>query len=541
MSTSTPLSSTTSAVTPASTLISPSTALSPGVIAGIAVGCVVAVALFVCLAIFLVRRRRSGRSGFERVDNPRQLRDMWAYSSEFGLHSQDSGFGGYTAYNTQQPSVSSRPLLASTGRTRSSRAWPRKRSSDSPLRPFREQSDTTLVADRMEQGEADDAFDPYAEIGWTPPCSGLISRGEITPPNIPRIAYRQSSPNRYASHSRFPSGDRTDRGMDDLAGVASNTSPHRPRTPLFINRSLKKPDGDGSPPATPRRADHVRFSPNKGTSIHGDDQTIQSIRDTQSSRLRFGSGDEESSIDPLPPVPTLSSPVVRSFDQRRASPGRARSPAAPSMLPPVAETPDLSQILNFVASQPPSTLTSSESDSAHARTSLLSANASHAMASRPSSVAVDENVPISLLTSTMFGKESVTSSASLSSNAGYGTGSSSSRYPSIVASTAGQCSGSLLHSGGQTDWHHPPAGLSGLKDLQVEPLRNPYSPVKSTAPLLPSPPGDSPSLHQNAQAGERIDNEKRARLRQSTSTSVPEVQRRVVAQGDIAMIDVTLT
>ena len=248
---------------------------------------------------------------------------------------------------------------------------------------------------------------------------------------------------------------------------------------------------------------------------------------------------EETERPLVPPKgPTPLQPAVRST---RKLTRRAHSPGFSGALAPVAETPDLSQVPNFDTPHPPLPITNSElhHDSAHERSSSLSVTMSHDIGSTSPSALVDESPPLPLLASTSFGRGNLTPTPtpSNSSNIGSNTSSGSSRYPSLAPSSLGQCSGSRPHSDGHTDWHHPPSGLAGLKDLQIEPLQNPYSPVKTAAPQLPPP---SPPLPSRSGTLNRGETRKRAHLRENTSSSVTEVQRREVSQGGIATIDVAL-
>lgn len=242
----------------------------------------------------------------------------------------------------------------------------------------------------------------------------------------------------------------------------------------------------------------------------------------------------------IPPAgPTPIQPVARS--PRKMTRTRTVSSGFSGALAPVAETPDPSQVLNSIASQRPLSIISSEShhDSIRERSSLLSGNVSHDVKFNSSSEPMDEKPPIPLLASTSFGRgiRTPTPTSSNSSNLGCNTHSGSSRYPSLAASSLGQCSGSQLQLGGHTDWHHPPSGLAGLKDLQIQPLKNPHSPVESVPPRLPTPDFPPPSRSDTLKGG---DARKRAHLRENTSSFVPEVQRRIVSQGGIATIDVAL-
>ena len=244
---------------------------------------------------------------------------------------------------------------------------------------------------------------------------------------------------------------------------------------------------------------------------------------------------EETERPLVPPKgPTPLQPAIRST---RKLTRRAHSPGFSGALSPVAEMPNPSQVPNLITPQPSLPITNSEShhDSARERSSLLSVTLSHDVGSTSSSALMDERSPIPLLASTSFGRGNLTPTpSSTSSNIGCNTGSGSSRYPSLAASSLG--SGSRPQSDGNTDWHHPPSGLAGLKDLQIEPLRNPHSPVETVAPHLPP----SPPLPSRSGTLNRGETRKRAHLRENTSSSVTEVQMRVVSQSGIATIDVAL-
>ncbi|KAF9237867.1 hypothetical protein BU15DRAFT_75667 [Melanogaster broomeanus] len=163
-----------------------------------------------------------------------------------------------------------------------------------------------------------------------------------------------------------------------------------------------------------------------------------------------------------PPAPQTSS---RSISRRKSSRRRARTPALSNELPPVAEAPDSPR-----AASP------------------------FAFSSSFNGCTLDH---FPLLVSTAFGQSnsaSVTSAGSISSYAGHGSSSSgrASRYPSLAPSSIGigQSSGSQPRSEGSVDWHHPPAGLAALRDLQIGPMENPHSPIEQPLPPLPS---DAPS------------------------------------------------
>ncbi|KAI6112001.1 hypothetical protein EDD16DRAFT_1605559 [Pisolithus croceorrhizus] len=526
--------------------VSSPTTLSSGEIAGIVIGSTLVFAILVCLAILLVKRRRQCRAGFERVENPRQLHGLRKYSGDLGHPSfhgatMDAEQSGRRATHGQQASVSLEPLLSrGTGQRHQPCPSPRTQSFSPPFRPAGEHLEPALFgSDRDHQ----DVYDPYAEIDGPVLGTDTAGRGNIPIPSTPPTVHWEPFLRGYTSHSGGASGDQTDRGMQTPDRTATDSMSHKP---LFIDRTLRT-HSDVSLPSI-RASDyakHTTLPTHADSSTPGNRLAQSSIQDTQSNRVSGLDGKESNVptelINTQSPrhlgMPSRESipvqAVPRSLSHRY--PARKRN-ASPAGLPPVAETPDLSQMLDFVVSAP---LSDSESrhDSLRERSSSTFVNLSHDTTSRPPSAALDENQPIPLLTSTSFGKGTPTSS--LSSNVGWNTNSSSSRYPSIAPSSVGQCSGSLPHSGGHTDWHHPPTGLAGLKDLQMEPLRNPHSPVESSGPPLPAPSTctSAPGAPDTVERGET---EKRAHLRQNTSSSVPEIQRRSVSQGGIAHIDVIL-
>ncbi|KAI5986801.1 hypothetical protein EDD15DRAFT_1512530 [Pisolithus albus] len=533
----------TTAINP-QTHVSSSTSLSSGEIAAIVIGSTLAFAILLCLAIFLVKRKRLRRAGFERVDNPR-LHGLLMYSTDldhsgFHVSTADAERSGRRVSHGQQASVSLEPLLScGTGQRRQPYPSPRTQSFSPPFRPVGEHPEAALFgSDRDEQ----DIYDPYAEIDGPVLGADAAGRSNIRFPSTPPTVHWEPFVRGYASYSRCASGD-TDRGMHIVDRATTDSLSHKP---LFINRTLKT-HSDVSLPSM-RVSDHpkhTRSPTNADPPIPGNHLAQSSIQDTQSNRASGTDGKDSNA--PIELVNTRSPKrleipsreyipaqvVARSLSHRH--PARKRN-ASPSGLPPVAETPDASPMLERAVSTP---LTDSESrrDSIRERSSSTFVNLSHDTTSRPSSAVIDENQPIPLLTSTSFGKGTPTSS--LSSNVGWNTNSSSSRYPSIAPSSVGQCSGSLPNSGGHThtDWHHPPTGLASLQDFQVEPLHNPYSPVESSGPPLPPPsvctsaPG-APGTVDKGETG------KRAHLRQTTSSSVPKIQRRSVSQGGIARIDV---
>ena len=206
--------------------------------------------------------------------------------------------------------------------------------------------------------------------------------------------------------------------------------------------------------------------------------------------------------------PPLSRQNSVSVVRRKSS----RKQLPPAELTPVAEVPDTPRYRTNTLSIGPN--------------SSFDAQVSHGTRSRPISPVLDEAVAFPLLTSVNFGKESAPTLGSITSTAGLGSNSSgrASRYPSLAPSSIGQSSQSGSRSDGGTDWRHPPPGLSGLKTLQIGALRNPHSPTEDRAERSFGPDPE----------------ERRARLRQGTVSSVPEVERRAVLGAGIAHIDVVL-
>ncbi|KAG9312237.1 hypothetical protein JVU11DRAFT_7536 [Chiua virens] len=209
------------------------------------------------------------------------------------------------------------------------------------------------------------------------------------------------------------------------------------------------------------------------------------------------------------------------MDERVEEDSRVNWIMSAAELPPVPEVPDIPRApMNHP-------VTAAVSSSLHGQVP-------HGTVSPPVSFAVE---PLPLLTSANFGKTSTTSGTppgSMSSKTGWGSNSSgtASRYPSLATSSMGMSSRSGPRSDcGTPDWHHPPTGLAGLKTLQIGSLHNPHSPVDehplAEVSLAPSPP-DPPAPV------------KRAHLREGTTSSVAEVERRGVTQGVIAHIDVSL-
>ncbi|KAI6009875.1 hypothetical protein EDC04DRAFT_847551 [Pisolithus marmoratus] len=413
------------------------TTLSSGAVAGIAIGSTFAFVILVCLAIFLVRRRRLRRAGFERVSNPRQLHGLRAYSGRLGHSGFRRAIGdveqsGKHSIPGQQTSVSLEPLLnRGTGPRRQPYPSPRTQSLGSPFQSVGEHLDVTLFG--SDHGEQD-VYDPYAEIDGPVLGAHAAGRSNIPVPSPPPTVHWEPFLRGYTSHSRRASGDQADRGMEIADGTATDPMAHKP---LFINRTLRThSDISLASAGASDYAKHTRSAANADSSAPGSHLVRPLIQNTQSDRVS-GSEREESNVpiesiniqspthfDAPSKESTPTSVVARSISNRYPSRKRTLSHG---VLPPVAETADLSQTLDFMAFVP-FTDTESRHDSLRERSSSVFLNLSHDTTSRPSSAAIDENQPIPLLTSTTFGKG--TSMSSLSSNVGWNTNSSSSRYPS---------------------------------------------------------------------------------------------------------------
>ncbi|KAG0700208.1 hypothetical protein DFH29DRAFT_876736 [Suillus ampliporus] len=110
------------------------------------------------------------------------------------------------------------------------------------------------------------------------------------------------------------------------------------------------------------------------------------------------------------------------------------------------------------------------------------------------------------------------------------------RYPSLAPSSSGPSSSSSNpHCDSAIEWHRPPAGLAALKHLE---LPNPHTAAPHEIPDAPAlPPTHRPPLPADTK---REVAPHRARLRAHSPGSVPEVERRSIAQCGIASIDVTL-
>ncbi|KAF8845959.1 hypothetical protein BDN67DRAFT_1064479 [Paxillus ammoniavirescens] len=585
----------TSIVTPTSTPTSgnASSTVHPGTIAGIVIGVLLGGVLFIGVVLYLLDRRHRGR--FTRVANPVHEHDSGsrALGGSFGqlrslVPSTSRWRRPWFIGHSQHPSVSLEPLMApvpwpshtSTTRVHFSDATPLRSDSVSPGR--------LVLPEIPGAGDSQHSFhdvmlDHFAEVSLQAAAPGTIAhRGESPILNAPSARGLEPASSR-ASQSN--SGGASPQPLDPSINEVARTSSHlvtletysppartelpspppsiQPRPTLFIHRLLKS-RAQASEPMPLSHQPSLAYSQSRSTtmdSLHDQTDVGKLLADAESRAVRDAEaahraqrgvvsdgedGYEDEPDSPASAYSQLSEPasvdhegmvtsdpfarpkMPRSLDRRKSSRRRLRTPALPTELPSVAEVPDTPSGINSPTFRPPSTIASSS----------LHAAVSHGQVSRPQSLAQDHPNSFPLLTSTAFGKStsSAASAGSISSGAGRGSNSSgrASRYPSLAASSLGQSSGSQPHSEGGTDWHHPPAGLAGLKNLQMAPMQNPHSPVELPLPSLPS---DTPfsSAHP---ASEHIKPGKRAHLRGGTSSSIPEVERRSVMQGGIASIDV---
>ena len=186
---------------------------------GIILGTVASAAILVGLVITLVRRRRLRRSGFERVDNPHLLHGVKGLpkTRSRGVAPAEPRTRERYMQHSQQSSVE--PLLPTTADYSPSRI----RSPRSPFRPAH--SDGVFVAGHFELGVIQVEYDPYAAVD--------DSTGGSIVSNAPPVANWGSSP-----QSRF--GIQTHWEMEETNKIAPGTVSHWPRSPPFINRTLKK-------------------------------------------------------------------------------------------------------------------------------------------------------------------------------------------------------------------------------------------------------------------------------------------------------------
>lgn len=131
---------------------------------------------------------------------------------------RDNGSRKYMSHSQQ---LSVEPLLPTTPGYSPSRIR-------SPRSPFQQYSDA-FVAPHVELGVIQGEYDPYAEINDSPV---LASRGGTPVQTTPVINWK-SSP----QSSSYGDDVQTYKEMEEANWIASGT---RPRTPLFINRTLKK-------------------------------------------------------------------------------------------------------------------------------------------------------------------------------------------------------------------------------------------------------------------------------------------------------------
>jgi len=214
-------SGTSSTSIPASTYPSSPAALSSGAILGIVLGTIAVLAILVGLVITLVRRRRLRCSGFERVDNPRLLHDVKGSPKirSRGVLGTVVAPPGRERYMQHSQQSSVEPLLLTTADYSPSRT----RLPRSPFRPAH--SDGVFVAEYVELGVIQAEYDPYAVVN--------DSTGGSTVSNAPPVANWEYSP-----QSRF--GNQTYWEMEETNKTAQGAVSHSPRTPPFINRTLKK-------------------------------------------------------------------------------------------------------------------------------------------------------------------------------------------------------------------------------------------------------------------------------------------------------------
>lgn len=349
------------------------------------------------------------------------------------------------------------------------------------------------------------------------------------------------------SRSTTPAGQASPPGLDNTPPHTRQTSgddatsPSTPTQTLFLHRMLKS-RAEASEGVSLVHHPSIGFSQSRSTTLDSSDvdgDLERLLAEAERSALRDAGtvrGKEveemvegevgleevessESSYSQLSaPMDQFSEPLSRqngslSVPRRKSSRKQGRMPAPPAELSPVTEMPDTPRVLEGL-SRPASA----------AATSSLDAQVSHGSASRLMSPVVEQSSgPFPLLTSVNFGKDSTPSGTS----AGSISSGRPSRYPSLAPSSIMQSSRSGPHSDAGTDWHHTPSGLAGLSSLQMGPMRNPHSPVEERAGR-PDMLRADPALEQ------------RARLREGTASSIPEVERRDVMQGGIARIDVTL-
>jgi hypothetical protein len=483
--------------------------LSAEATAGIIIGSLLGGVFFIALVLYLLNRYT--RHKFSRVAN----HDVSATGGALDLPRTSSRRMEAFTRHSQRPSMSSEPLMPPA-------SWPPANSRAlSPSTPPRLDSTLPGVGDS--------------------PCS-TFDFGEISQVIASGTVSRSAIPAQQAS----PGSSRPDLGNSPpITRQTSGDGAASPSTP-FIHRMIQS-RAQASEGVSLAHRPSLEFSQSRSTTLDSSADGERLLAEAERTALRDADtaqrGEEEEIAEgeegwdevdstesiysqvsaPLDHSGFFSDPVSRpnsslSVHRRKSSRRRART-SAPRELPPVAET----------SNTPRAPTVSLASTAAN---SSVDGRVSHGTASGPMSSVVDQPGTLPLLTSANFGKDSTTS-GSISSTAGWGSGSSgrASRYPSLAPSSVAQSSRSGPRSDGGTDWHHPPSGLAGLRSLQIGALLNPHSPVEEQAEprdevFAGSPAGAAPV--------------KRAHLREGTAGSMPEVERRDVMQGGIAHIDVTL-
>ncbi|KAH7889790.1 hypothetical protein F5I97DRAFT_1847343 [Phlebopus sp. FC_14] len=559
----------------------PSSSLSPGAIVGIAVGCLFGLALLVGLVLYLRHRHR--RAQFIRVANPRQ---QWSEPAA-GLRGLSTPMAtvqskGWFAH-AKQPTTSLEPLIPPV-------QWPATRSTPPSVQfPFtpsrRPDSPSPTLPDIPASGDGrltfnDDYFGTYAEANRAP----LTDRGSATPENIspprtpqvivPRHSHFTSHPN-HGTPSNEQSGYVSPRPL--LLTQSPSEQPEtssaellQPHPTLFLSRALKtraaasqyaadQPHSPFSHPGSPNTPVDLSMDTEEPNVLAGLRDAEEVARVKSRDDEEGGSEEEDDPPDsavseysqlsaPLDHSAFLSVELVRqnssrSLGRRKSSRRRFRTQALTAELPPVAEVPDTPRNISLPGSPPATTTHANAAQELKYESSSLSVQISHGRPSRPSSIAADHNASFPLLSSNAFGKGSLTpaaSASSRSSDVGWDSSSSSgkaSRCPSLALSSNARSSSPGRHSEGNTDWyHHRSSGLANLKNLQLNPPSS-----SSIEPPLPSLPSDIPLSSGMRQSNRLIQTpDRRARLRERTSGSVPEVERHSVQMGDIASIDVAL-
>ncbi|KAF8132061.1 hypothetical protein EV363DRAFT_1296201 [Boletus edulis] len=350
-----------------------------------------------------------------------------------------------------------------------------------------------------------DSQDSFFDLGE---IDRVMVSGTVSPSSIPSL---QPGLDNTPPHTWHTSGD----------GATAPCTPKRSQQTLFLHRILKS-RAQASDGVSLAYRSSLGFSQRRSVSldssdVYPDDERLlaeaerTTLRDAETAEEEAAAEGEEEERSASRQNSTLSLP------RRNPSRRQSRTSALSTGLPPVAEVPDTPGVLQG------QTISRSVSIAA---SSSLDAQLSHGTPSRPRSSVVDQSGAVfPLLTSVNFGTRSTTSGTppgSILLSAGFGSGSSNrtSRYPSLTMSSLEQSS----HSG--PDWHHPPSGLAGLNALQVGPLVNPHSPVEGR-----------PEQEEMHAVPVPV---KRAHLRESLASSIPEVKRMDVTQCEVARIDVAL-